>query len=240
MAIPRYSSQWRYYAGGPDWAVEFSTAADAATHTDGMNIIRRRRQSQTGQEAIPTLHANVLSVASMDYDPDISEQIITRGEGVMFQVDETNRRFRGGPFRRLIDTRTVALEGLITRPMVFRQGAGPWLRGLSTAALDSVHRVLLTNSSPAITGINFNPGVDEMWLIVTDPASCSLTVSSGGDASGAIAVAANSNLIDQFGKGALGNAAVTNGRLAATGLTGSETLGGWLLIGPCWCPQGRN
>ena len=232
MAQAGLTAEIQELAGGSNWFMNLSSVVEDVTHADAGAVLRPSVSGSPGIEAIPTQHINAWNVARMLYGTK-SETLRARKAGHLFVIDEDADMWGGGLATFPADQLTVPNSGLMARNLVFNQAEEDWYDGAPADDLDRVIPIEITAPSAGVpTGIKLDPANDRAVLALSTSAVATIRVVSGGSMTPEVALTASSGIVDLGALTALGSAKVTNGTLTVGGLSGSETLVGWLLFAP--------
>ena len=226
----RYQSNRRYIAAGADWLLDLTPATRGAVWSDAATIIRDFVASKAGAEAVAPAHQNQLALADFR-GGQIADELRGRRRGSIFVVDTAAKRWYGGPYDTGSDDETVPTNALISRPFTLVQSGGPWLDGATRQGLVRVVPFTLTNAAASLADVGgIDTGNDRAIALLTTSAEAQLHL-DGAAASDQVATPAAEGWVELTNLAALGNGVVADADLVATGLTGQETLTGWLLVG---------
>ena len=233
MARVAESHEYRKVAAAGTWLIDLTNVVDDLTGADAGSILRPAVPGPE-VEAIPTQHANTASVGRMLYGAT-AKLLMARTAGWFFAIDPTNDCWYGGPYEMATDQITIPRGDLVARNVVFSQGAGAWYDGgpALTAAteLDRVTTIDLAATTDLPDGLRWDPPNDRAILLLTRSAEATFRLKSGAAQTAERALATTTRMLDLGALTALGNARITNGTFTITGLTGTEKLEGWLLVG---------
>ena len=221
-------------AGDADWRADLGPIITGLVVNDGGVVERNPRVGQAGVDAVPIKHQCSMTFDRM-FEGDTARILAAHPTGYVFAIATDVDGWEGGAYADPSDNLTNPTGGLMIRGANLAQ-AGPWHDAGPASAKDRRLAVALTASSPTLTSIAYDPGTDSVFLVLTTGAVASVQLSQGGNTNTSVAtsVAGGVLVLDNAN---LGDTPLANVVLTATGLTGDETLVGWLLTG---APQGLD
>ena len=235
MVEAALTANYRLLAAGADWLIDLTDVTEDRAHADAGTVLRPVVTEEV--EAIPTQHANSFTVARMLYGAK-TELLQARASGWIVVANEGGNRWGGGDSVFPSDQLTVPTGALMARNVVFSQRADPdadWIDGgpvkSGTTQLTRVLAFDQVSGTADPSGIALHPHQDRCFLFLTSSAVATVRMSHGGNHSTMMDLVADTGFVELEGVATLGNAVQNNAVLDFGGISGTENVAGWLLIG---------